>query len=64
MGQVMAQGLGACPQFSLVALVDLHEPAELFGARYVAALDGLDPASVDAVVDFSNPEAVVSSARW
>ena len=45
MGQVMAQGLGACPQFSLVALVDLHEPAELFGARYVATLDGLDPVS-------------------
>jgi 4-hydroxy-tetrahydrodipicolinate reductase len=64
MGQVMARGLGALSQFSVVALVDLCEPDELFGALYASSLDDLDPTSVDAVVDFSNPEGVVSTARW
>jgi 4-hydroxy-tetrahydrodipicolinate reductase len=64
MGQTMARGLGADPRFSVVALVDPHQPAELFGALYAATLDDLDAANVDAVVDFSNPEGVVASARW
>ena len=64
MGQVMARGLGAYPQFKVVALVDLHEPVDLFGAVYAATLDGVDPEVVDAVVDFSNPEGVVASAKW
>jgi 4-hydroxy-tetrahydrodipicolinate reductase len=64
MGQVMARGLGAYPQFTVAALVDLHEPAERFGAVYEATLEGVDPARVDAVVDFSNPDGVVLSAKW
>ncbi len=64
MGQVMAEGLGADPEHSVVALVDAHTPARDFGAIIATSLSELDPASVDVVVDFSSPEGVVDSARW
>jgi 4-hydroxy-tetrahydrodipicolinate reductase len=64
MGQVLAAGLGAVPDLSLVALVDVHEPSELFDAKYAASLADLDPGKVDVVVDFSSPESAVTSAQW
>jgi 4-hydroxy-tetrahydrodipicolinate reductase len=64
MGQVMAHGLGASGEFSVAALVDVHEPAEVAGALWHKFLDEVDPATVDAVVDFSTPEGVRSSAAW
>jgi 4-hydroxy-tetrahydrodipicolinate reductase len=64
MGQVVAAGLGAVADFRVVALVDLNEPRELFGARSAKALTDLDPTSVDVVVEFSTPAGVVESAKW
>jgi len=64
MGQVMARGLGAEPDVTLSVLVDVHEPSELFGARYAHTIDEIDADSVDAVVEFSVPDSVVASARW
>ena len=64
MGQALAEGLGALDQFSLLALVDEHEPRELFGASYASSLGDLDPQKVDVVINFSSPEGVVSSANW
>lgn len=63
MGQALAEGLGNRGH-AVVALVDRREPAELFGARHVEALEALDAATLDAVVDFSSPEGVAASARW
>ena len=64
MGQAMAENLGAMPDLSVSALVDLNEPRETFGAHYVQHLSDVDPSTVDVVVDFSNPEGVVASAEW
>ncbi|HEV3186488.1 MAG TPA: 4-hydroxy-tetrahydrodipicolinate reductase [Acidimicrobiales bacterium] len=64
MGQALGEGLSALEQFSLVALVDEHEPSQLFGAAYALSLDGLDPSKVDVVIDFSSPQGVVTSATW
>ena len=64
MGQALAAGLGAVDGFSVVALVDLHEPRELFGATYAERIEGVEAKDVDVVVDFSTPEGVVSSAHW
>jgi 4-hydroxy-tetrahydrodipicolinate reductase len=64
MGQALAEGLGALSQFAIVALVDPHEPRELFGAQHVTRLAALEPSTVDVVVEFSNPESVVVSAQW
>lgn len=64
MGQALAEGLGAMEEFTIVALVDEHEPGERFGAAYLTSLTDVDPASVDVVVDFSSPEGVTASARW
>jgi 4-hydroxy-tetrahydrodipicolinate reductase len=64
MGQALAEGLSATGRFSVSALVDEHEPRELYGGRYVSSLDQLDAASIDAVVDFSSPEGVARSAAW
>lgn len=63
MGQTMAEGLGERPDMSVVALVDIHEPRELFGARYVSRVEDL-PDDLHAVVDFSLPESVVTTAAW
>ena len=64
MGQVLAAGLGAVADFSVVALVDLNQPSELFGARFATALADLDPTTVDVVVEFSTATSVVVSAKW
>ncbi len=64
MGQALAEGLGATGRFTVAALVDEREPRELFGARYVTALDDLEAGAIDAVVDFSSPEGVARSATW
>lgn len=64
MGHLLAETLGADADFSINALVDVHEPRELFGARYVTQLSDLEASSVDVVVEFSSAESVVLSARW
>jgi 4-hydroxy-tetrahydrodipicolinate reductase len=64
MGQTMAQGLGALADYSVVALVDHHEPASLFGARHVTSLADLEPSTLDVVIEFSSPDSVADSARW
>jgi 4-hydroxy-tetrahydrodipicolinate reductase len=63
MGQALGEGLSA-RGYRIVALVDVHEPRELFGAQYVPSLEALEGASVDVVIDFSSPEGVVHSAEW
>jgi 4-hydroxy-tetrahydrodipicolinate reductase len=63
MGQALAEGLSA-RGYSLVALVDVHEPRELFGARYIPSLDALGDDGVDVVIDFSSPDGVAISATW
>jgi 4-hydroxy-tetrahydrodipicolinate reductase len=64
MGQALGEGLSALEEFSLFALVDQHEPRELFGSIYASTLDDLDPAKVDVVINFSSPEGVIASAEW
>lgn len=64
MGQLLAEALGAVEDFNVTALVDVHEPRELFGARYAASVEDLDSSDVDVVVDFSSAKSVVLSARW
>jgi len=63
MGQTMAEGLGQRDDMTVVALVDVNEPRELFGATYVTSVRDL-PVDLDAVVDFSLPASVVASAEW
>lgn len=64
MGQALAEGLARVSDVAVTALVDVHPPVALFGAHYVAQLRELDSSSIDAVVDFSVPESVVTSAQW
>jgi 4-hydroxy-tetrahydrodipicolinate reductase len=64
MGQALGEGLNALEEFSVLALVDEHEPRELFGARYAKSLQDLDAALIDVVIDFSSPEGVIESATW
>ncbi|MCU1363833.1 MAG: dihydrodipicolinate reductase [Acidimicrobiaceae bacterium] len=64
MGQALGEGLSALAEFSLAALVDEHEPRELFGGRYARTLSELDAATIDVVIDFSSPQGVVDSAAW
>jgi 4-hydroxy-tetrahydrodipicolinate reductase len=64
MGQALGEGLGVLEEFSLLALVDDHEPSELFGAAYASSLDEIDPKKVDVVINFSSPQGVVTSATW
>jgi 4-hydroxy-tetrahydrodipicolinate reductase len=64
MGQALAEGLSGTGRFNVAALVDEHEPRELFGGRYATSLDELDADLIDAVVDFSSPEGVARSAAW
>ncbi len=63
MGQVLAEGLAAL-DVAVVALVDVEEPRELFGAVYARSLEDLDPSTLDVVIDFSIPDGVVASSRW
>jgi len=64
MGQAVATGLSTRDDLTVVALVDVYEPRDLVGARYVSTIEDLDSAEVDVVVDFSVPEGVVRSADW
>ena len=64
MGQAMAEGLQNVSDITVVALIDDHEPRELFGATFIASIDDLDATLVDVIVDFSSPEGVVTSSRW
>jgi 4-hydroxy-tetrahydrodipicolinate reductase len=64
MGQALGEGLGALEEFSIVALIDEHEPRERFGARYARSLVDVDSSTVDVVIDFSSPAGAVSSATW
>jgi 4-hydroxy-tetrahydrodipicolinate reductase len=64
MGQSLAAQLGAQDDLSVTALVDVHEPRELFGARYVEALSDLDATGIDVVIEFSSAASVVTSANW
>ena len=64
MGQVMAVGLSELDDLKVAYLIDLHEPRAVPGALWAQHLDEVDPEAVDAVVDFSAPEGVVSTAAW
>jgi 4-hydroxy-tetrahydrodipicolinate reductase len=64
MGQALGEGLGALDEFSIAALVDEHEPRELFGGRFASSLSDLDASTIDVVIDFSSPEGVANSAAW
>jgi 4-hydroxy-tetrahydrodipicolinate reductase len=64
MGQALASGLGAMADFKVVTLIDVREPAALFGATYAKSLSDNDGLGVDVVIDFSAPESVVTSAHW
>ena len=64
MGQALAENLNLIDGLVVSVLVDLHEPPRLFGATYYATLADVDPAGVDVVVDFSQPDSVVASSKW
>ncbi len=64
MGQSLGEHLNLLDAVAVTTLVDVNEPREHFGARYVTSLDEADPTEVDVVVDFSHPDSVVTSARW
>jgi len=64
MGQALALGLGAMADFKIALLIDVREPASLYGATYAKSLSDNDGLGVDVVVDFSAPESVVASAHW
>jgi 4-hydroxy-tetrahydrodipicolinate reductase len=64
MGQAIAEGLDGVGDVTVVVLIDVHEPRELFGATYLPSIKNLDASLVDVVVDFSVPESVVESAQW
>jgi len=64
MGQALALGLSAQTDLDVVALIDVHEPRDLMGARFYATLEDLGEVGVDVVVDFSAPAGVVHSAEW
>jgi len=64
MGQILGAGLSGLGRFTIVTMVDVHEPRDLFGATYAPSFDTVDPSVVDVVVDFSTPEGVVGSAAW
>ncbi|MFY9782750.1 MAG: 4-hydroxy-tetrahydrodipicolinate reductase [Acidimicrobiales bacterium] len=64
MGQALGEGLGALKEFSITALVDEHEPHQLFGARYATSLADVDASTIDVVIDFSSPAGVLQSATW
>lgn len=63
MGQALAEGLHA-QGYTITALVDVDTPRELFGARALASLNELGDGHVDAIIDFSSPDSVVTSAEW
>ena len=64
MGQSLGENLNNIDGLVVSALVDLLQPAQLFGAMYFSHLSEVDPTSVDVVVDFSRADSVVASATW
>jgi 4-hydroxy-tetrahydrodipicolinate reductase len=64
MGQALGEGLGVHERFVIAALIDEHEPRDLFGARWERSLADVEASAIDAVVDFSSPEGVAASAAW
>ncbi len=64
MGQSLAENLCLIDEITVRAIVDLHEPLDLFGAVSYSSLDEIDPTDIDVVVDFSQPDSVVHSAKW
>jgi 4-hydroxy-tetrahydrodipicolinate reductase len=64
MGQALGEGLSALGEFTVAALVDEHEPRELFGGRYASSLNSVGTTTIDVVIDFSSPEGVIESATW
>lgn len=64
MGQALSAGLNEMSDLMVTVLVDVHQPAQSFGATYVTRLIDADPGLIDVVVDFSNPDGVVASATW
>ena len=64
MGQTVARAIAETEDLSLVGLVDVREPADLFGARYQGALADFHPSNVDVVVDFSTLETARESILW
>jgi 4-hydroxy-tetrahydrodipicolinate reductase len=64
MGQALALGLGAMEDFKVVTLIDVREPAALYGATYAKSLSDNEGLRADVVVDFSSPDSVVASAHW
>lgn len=64
MGQSLAENLNLIDEMVVSALIDVREPRHLFGATYCTSINQLDPQSIDAVVDFSQPDSVVQSAQW
>jgi len=63
MGQALAEGLNAAG-FSVVALVDVSVPRDLYGAIFATSLDDVPAGEIDVVVDFSTPDGAVASATW
>lgn len=64
MGQTMLAALSAVDDFSIVALVDPHEPPSKGFAAWVTSLADLSPHDVDVIVDFSNVEVASRSLEW
>jgi len=64
MGTAATQAIGAAQDLSLVALVDPTEPVAPPGARWVAAIEDLDPAGLDVVVDVSVAAAARRTIAW
>jgi len=64
MGQALAENLNLIDGLVVSALVDVREPDHLFGATYASSLADVEPSQIDVVVDFSQPDSVLTSARW
>ncbi|MBW4029111.1 MAG: 4-hydroxy-tetrahydrodipicolinate reductase [Acidobacteria bacterium] len=64
MGQALAENLNLVDGLVVSAMVDLREPARLFGGSHFTSLERVAPSEVDVVVDFSQPDSVVTSAQW
>jgi len=60
MGTVMTEGLSACADIEVVALVDITSRGE----NVHASLDAVDAGTIDVVVDFSSAEGAATSLAW
>jgi len=64
MGQTIARAIAETEDLTLVGLVDVREPADLFGAQYKDALVNFEATAVDVVVDFSTLDTARESILW